>query len=130
MGGEDLAAYFAVIAAGRRLAYVPDAIVWHRHRADLDSLRDQLFGYGVGLSAYLASCIVRQPSRVIDLARRAPAGLRYLLSASSSKNVAKSVEYPATLTLLELLGVLYGPFAYARGRLRARRLRHPRPASS
>ena len=47
-GGDDLAAFFGVIAAGHRLVYQPTALVWHRHRRDLESLANQAYGYGVG----------------------------------------------------------------------------------
>ena len=52
-GGDDLAAFFGVIAAGYPPVYQPTALVWHRHRRDLDSLADQAYGYGVGLGAYV-----------------------------------------------------------------------------
>lgn len=123
MGGEDLAAFFAVVTSGRRLVYAPDAVVWHIHRRDMRSLRRQLFAYGVGLSAYLTSCLVERPQRLLDLLPRVPAGVRHLLSARSGKNIHKSSAYPRHLTLLELAGLLYGPVAYGRGLLRARRLR-------
>jgi O-antigen biosynthesis protein len=124
MGGEDLAAFFAVVSSGRQLAYAPEAIVWHIHRRDMKSLRRQLFAYGVGLSAYLTSCLVERPQRLLDLLPRVPAGVRHLLSPGSGKNVHKSRAYPKHLTLLEMAGLLYGPMAYGRGLLRARRLRH------
>jgi GT2 family glycosyltransferase len=127
MGGEDLAAFFSVVTSGRRLAYAPDAVVWHIHRRDMRSLRRQLFTYGVGLSAYLTSCLVEHPQRLLDLLPRVPAGVRHLLSPRSGKNVHKSRAYPKHLTLLELVGLLYGPIAYGRGLLRTRRLRHAPP---
>jgi O-antigen biosynthesis protein len=123
MGGEDLAAFFSVVTSGRQLAYAPAAVVWHIHRRDMRSLRRQLFTYGVGLSAYLTSCLVERPQRILDLLPRVPAGMRHLLSPGSGKNVHKSSAYPKHLTLLEMAGLLYGPMAYARGRLRAWRLR-------
>jgi glycosyltransferase involved in cell wall biosynthesis len=123
MGGEDLAAFFQVMISGRRLAYVPNALVWHIHRRDLWSLRRQLFTYGVGLSAYLTSCVAERPQRLLEFLPRVPAGMRHLLSSRSAKNVRKSETYPRHLTFLELAGVLYGPVAYARGLWRARLLR-------
>ena len=130
MGGEDLAAMFGVMISGRRLAYVPDALVWHIHRRDVPSLRRQLFTYGVGLSAYLTGCVVERPQRLFDLLPRVPAGIRHLLSSKSAKNARKSATYPTHLTLLELVGFLYGPIAYARGRVRAAHLRRSGAAKS
>src|SRR5205823_5518251 len=71
-GGDDLAAFFDVIAAGHRLVYEPTAVVRHRHRADYDSLRRQAYSYGVGLSPYLAKTLVDHPGRVLDVSARAP----------------------------------------------------------
>ena len=130
MGGEDLAALFEVMISGRRLAYVPDALVWHIHRRDVHSLRRQLFTYGVGLSAYLTGCVVERPQRFLDLLPRVPAGIRHLLSSQSAKNARKSATYPKHLTMLELVGVLYGPIAYARGRVRVAQLRRSRTTKS
>ena len=54
---------------GFALAYEPGAIVWHRHRRDLDDLRDQLYGYGTGLTAYLFKHALTRRGAV-DLSRR------------------------------------------------------------
>jgi GT2 family glycosyltransferase len=53
-GGEDLDMFLRLVLAGGRIDYVPSAIVWHRHRADIQALREQLYSYGHGLGAYLA----------------------------------------------------------------------------
>jgi GT2 family glycosyltransferase len=37
-GGDDLAAFFSVLAAGYALVYQPTALAWHHHRRDLESL--------------------------------------------------------------------------------------------
>jgi GT2 family glycosyltransferase len=121
-GGDDLAAFFDVIAAGHRLVYEPAAVVYHRHRKDYAALRAQAYGYGVGLTAYLTRLLVERPQRVADLARRAPQGLAYALGPRSPKNAKKHPEYPRELTWLERRGMVYGPFAYVRGRWERRAL--------
>lgn len=111
-GAEDLAAFFDVLAAGYSLVYQPSALLYHRHRRDYESLRQQAFSYGVGFTAYLTKLVVDRPKRLVDLAWRIPYGVAYLLSPTSRKNVRKEADYPRELTWLELKGMAYGPVAY------------------
>jgi GT2 family glycosyltransferase len=126
-GGDDLAAFFDVIAAGYAIVYEPSALVWHRHRRDYRALQNQAFTYGLGLTAYLTKIVIDRPSRArILLARLAP-GLAHGLSPSSPKNIGKRADYPAELTWRERYGMLVGPVAYARGRWQRRRLYPAQP---
>jgi GT2 family glycosyltransferase len=120
-GGEDLAALVEVLLAGWRLVYEPAAIARHFHRRQYEELRRVMLGYGSGLSAYLIRTAIRDPRRIPGIARRALRGGRFLLDPGSPKNASKLASYPTELTRLELQGVLYGPFWYARGVLAARR---------
>jgi GT2 family glycosyltransferase len=122
-GGDDLAAFFGVITAGYTLVYEPAAIVHHRHHRNYDDLRRQMYGYGVGLTAYLMKSLVDKPDLFLDVALRIPRGVVYALSPRSSKNIRKSVDYPRELTTLERKGMLWGPCAYLRSRWRTRTLR-------
>jgi GT2 family glycosyltransferase len=119
-GGDDLAAFFAVVAAGYALAYAPGAIVHHWPRRDYASLRRQAYGYGAGLSAYLTKTVADDPRRLIGLAARAPAGLVHLLSPRSPKNAATPPDYPGELRWRELAGMLGGPASYLAARRAAR----------
>ena len=122
LGGDDLAAFFEIVAAGRRLVYEPAAIVYHRHRRDYTALRAQAYGYGVGLTAYLTRLLVERPQRLGPFVGRLPDGLAHALGAGSAKNARKRAEYPRELTWLERAGMAYGPFAYMRGRWERRAL--------
>ncbi len=53
-GGEDLDIFLRIILSGGRINYLPSALVWHRHRADANTLHEQIYAYGHGLGAYLA----------------------------------------------------------------------------
>ena len=53
-GGEDLDMFLRVILAGGRICYLPSALIWHRHRADMQALGEQIYSYGYGLGAYVA----------------------------------------------------------------------------
>jgi GT2 family glycosyltransferase len=119
-GGDDLAAFFDVIAAGHRLIYEPTAIVRHRHRADYASLRRQAYGYGSGLVAYLAKTVADDPRRLLAVAARAPWALTHLLSPRSPKNAGRPPDVPAELARIERRGMAAGAVAYARSRRDAR----------
>jgi GT2 family glycosyltransferase len=114
LGGEDLDIHLRVVLAGHALAYEPSAIVWHHHHRTMRALRRQLFGYGAGLSAMLTRRVLSGPGEAAAILRRAGAGLLFLLSPASPKNHGKSVDYPRHLTLIEIAGFIWGPFALVR----------------
>jgi GT2 family glycosyltransferase len=123
--GEDLAAFIRLLWGGWQLVYQPTALVWHHHRDTYDGLRRQVYGYGVGLSACMLSCLSRRPEMIPDFLARVPPGIRYLVSPSSPKNRRRTISYPRHLAFVEMAGMAYGPIAYARARIdrraRARR---------
>jgi len=121
--GEDLALFFQTIIRGHNLVYAPDALLYHLHRRDYASLRQQMYNYGVGLMAYLTKSLLDNPLLLFDLIAKAPYGLYFTLSAGSPKNKKKSMHYPKELTRLELKGMLYGPFAYIQSRWATRNVR-------
>src|SRR5262249_54432266 len=99
--GDDLAAFFAIIKAGYRLVYEPEAIIWHRHRRNEDGMRRQAFGYGVGLGAYLTKIVADDPVALIRLIRGLPAGLAHMWGRSSARMQRLPDDYPAALIWLE-----------------------------
>lgn len=127
MGGEDIAALLDVVLAGRRLAYVAGAIVWHAHPEAIDDLFDKLESYGVGLTAHLTRVAVRHPWAAVDIARRMPAALRYFLAPGSGRNRQRSLAFPAArVRRAEVRGMIRGPLAYARATRRRPAARAPR----
>jgi len=122
-GGEDLAAFFAVLTAGFRLVYEPAAIVRHRHHRHEAELRRQLHGYGVGLTAYLTKVVLDDPRRALELLGRIPDATAFLARRQVRRGAGAS--YSRALAGTELVGMAYGPLAYIRSRLRSdRRSRH------
>jgi GT2 family glycosyltransferase len=111
-GGDDLAAFFDVIAAGHALAYEPGAIVYHQHHRTFEALHRQTFGYGAGLTAYLTKTIVDEPRRGLDMLARAPRAAHHAFSPRSAKNERLPVTTPPTLVRRERLGMLAGPALY------------------
>jgi GT2 family glycosyltransferase len=120
-GGEDLDAYLSVLHAGYRLHYSPAAIVRHESRTDMSALAQQIYSYGVGVSAMITRRVLRSPAERRAVARIVPVAVKYLLASDSPKNAKKIGPYPRRLDLYELAGLMYGPVAYLRSRSRQRR---------
>lgn len=126
-GGDDLAAFSAVVKAGFRLVYEPGAIVWHHHRRGEEGMRNQAYGYGVGLGAYLTKVVVDDPPAILHFARALPSAAVHLLSPASGKNSRLPADYPRSLRWRERLGMLAGIPAYFRSRASLRRYRKASP---
>jgi glycosyltransferase involved in cell wall biosynthesis len=122
-GGEELAVFTQVVMGGYRLVYEPASIVHHLHYREYAMLRRQVYGYGVGLTAYLTKCLFDNPLLVSVLAARVPYGLFFILNSRSAKNRKKLAHYPQELTTVERKGMFHGPVAFLRGRRQAAKLR-------
>ena len=116
MGGDDLAALHRAVATGHDLVYEPAAIVFHRHHDNLAALRRQAYGYGAGLTAYLASLVVARPSEALAIARRAVPGIGRIFQPSSTLNARRHPDYPSSLVWRERAGMAAGPLGYVRQR--------------
>jgi O-antigen biosynthesis protein len=116
LGGVDSEVLLRTVLRGRTIIYQPTSLVWHEHRSTYEGLRTQLFGYGVGLTAYLTKTMLDDPKRIGALLTRLPSGIRFALSPDSTRNNNRGDSFPPELSRLEVLGMLYGPFAYARSR--------------
>jgi cellulose synthase/poly-beta-1,6-N-acetylglucosamine synthase-like glycosyltransferase len=129
-GGDDLAAFFDVIAAGHAVAYEPGALVYHQHHRTFAALQRQTFGYGAGLTAYLTKTVLDHPARIVDMLARAPRAARHALSPQSAKNERRPSDTPASLVRRERLGMLAGPALYLWSRWDARFDRRPAPLAA
>lgn len=118
-GGEDLDWFLRTLQAGFVLAYEPSAIVWHRHRRDLDSLAEQLYGYGTGFTAYLVKHALTRRG-FTDLTRRAVRGAALMRRANTA---SQDAGIDPSLLRRERIGMLHGPVLYARARWRSSRAR-------
>ena len=87
-GGDDLYAFVRVLAAGHRLRYTPEALVWHHHRETWQDLKNQAYGYGAGLTAYLTAILVRRPALLPALLRRLPRGLAHARTITAHREGA------------------------------------------
>lgn len=116
-GGEDLAMLVELLAAGHSIGYEPSAIIQHSHRATMEDLQRQIYGYGVGFTAMLTAVILRDPRHILGLAAVIPAWLRSLRDASSAKKIRRPEGYPEGLSRTELRGLIMGPVTYMRSRI-------------
>jgi O-antigen biosynthesis protein len=113
LASEDTLALTQVLLAGYRIAYEPAALMRHDHRRDFDSLRRQLYGYGVGLTAFYLALLRRQPGVFPALLRLALPAAGYVRGARVARAAAPQ-GLPASLKGVQHRGMLAGPVAYVR----------------
>jgi glycosyltransferase involved in cell wall biosynthesis len=113
-GGEDLDMFRRILEAGGAIVYQPLAVVGHHHRADQAALRDQMYGYGIGMAAVLTKLAVT--GAAIPVVKRIPQGARHLLHPRSARNVQRPQAMPRLLVWVELAGYMIGPMVYLRSR--------------
>jgi GT2 family glycosyltransferase len=108
-GGEDFEFFVRSLRRGIRLAFEPTALAWHFHRRELTELRSQLFGYGVGMTGYLARTAA-QPGRL----RMAivVAGAAKSLVGTRTREVSEGL--PRSYAFAEFGGMLWGLGSFAR----------------
>jgi hypothetical protein len=111
-GGDDLAGFFSVLAAGHTLAYQPAAIIRHAYRRDAEGLRTLMFDYGAGLGAFLTKIVVDRPGLLPDIAWRVPFGAAHALRLRSSGRDGSADGLAAGLAARERFGMLAGPVGY------------------
>jgi GT2 family glycosyltransferase len=125
---EETWAFSQAILRGGRIVYEPRALCWHEHRKDGDALRDQIFGYGLGLGAVLTKALTHDPRFCVTAARSLQIELagqwrRHVLTSACPANAnRRPIERPDELLRARRDGVVRGPLRYAAGVLRARRL--------
>jgi GT2 family glycosyltransferase len=122
-GGEDLAVQMSVVLGGKHLVYEPRAMIWHHHRASEQEWTRQLFWYGAGLSATMTRRMLTSPRDFLGILRRLPVAAKHAVAKDSTRNAARSSDYPRKLVLVELLGMLVGPWALVRSIAWRRRVR-------
>ncbi len=131
-GGEDLAAFIALLWQGGRIGYEPGAVVYHRHRRGYDDLRRQMRGNGVGFTAMLTALVVNDTAHAIGVVSQLPLAVgrlgrqaTYRLArgrrpAAGRPSAQPVASYPRTLALDELRGYPQGPVRYIQSRREAR----------
>lgn len=116
--GGDHDMFTRILAAGYRIIYEPTALNWHRHRREWPELQRALYGYGVGVYAYITRHFLNGEWRAPLLALQ---WLRSQLPALLGSLAGRPGRMPSDLAIAELRGCLAGPGAYLRSRRRLRK---------
>ncbi|MET3951678.1 glycosyltransferase [Arthrobacter sp. UYEF36] len=120
-GGEDIDMFTRVILGGHSLVVQPSAIVWHRHRAELEDLIIQARGYGKGLGSWLTKILLDPHTARLAIARSPQGALHFLRNARNHSLGQSAVEAAAPVPRdprvakalrTELLSVARGPLNY------------------
>jgi GT2 family glycosyltransferase len=113
--GGDQEYFYRALSRGYRIAYDPRAIVWHKHRRDWESLRNTIYGYGVGVFAWWTSALINE--RETTLLWRAPKWfIQYHVRNLMRALFGRPHHHPLDLAWAEFRGALYGPFSYFKAR--------------
>jgi len=123
--GEDLDMFLRIVLAGRAIAYEPSAVIWHIHRSDPEALARQVYGYGLGLAAYLVKRFL-DPSTRWQVLKGVPMGTRHMVHllyrARRARPSVPQSPSNAAYRRAELRGMIAGPLAYWRSRRSERTL--------
>lgn len=123
---EETWAFAKAILRGGRIVYEPRALCWHEHRREGDALRDQIFGYGLGLGAVLAKALATDPRFYATAVRSLGIVLEQQWAKRASTNGATAqgtvISRSDELLRARRDGVLRGPLRYATGVVRSRRM--------
>jgi len=107
--GEDIYLFYKVLKAGYSMIYEARAQVWHKHRRDFPALRRQIYNYSKGFVSYQLTTLLR------DGDRRSLFNVFVYLPLYHLKRCYYSlrgwIDYPISLTLLEVTGNLAGPWS-------------------
>jgi len=125
MGGEDTLALTELMLSGTKIVYNPRAITRHYHRVDEESLHKQLYGYGLGLTAFYTALVMNHPTVLPGLLGLVPRALRDLHSPTSVRNSGIREAFPPMLLRANRRGMLLGPKAYLERRLQLKHSYRP-----
>lgn len=113
-GAEDIDIHHRITRACFSMAYVPEALRYHRHRRDLEGLKMQLNGYGKAYLALLTKCLILEPDLRLRILKRM---LGYCFVGIPKRAVLGMLGrrgLPARFVIAEGMGALQGPWAYLR----------------
>ncbi|MGE5846426.1 MAG: glycosyltransferase [Ignavibacteria bacterium] len=106
---EDTYLFYKILKAGYSIYYQPAAYVFHKHRKKTIEFYKQIFNYSKGHVAYNLLTFFN------DKDKRGLVRIFYELPLSHLLNIKrrllKQSNYPLSLTIIEILGNLLGPFA-------------------
>jgi O-antigen biosynthesis protein len=122
---EETCAFGRAILTGGIIVYEPRALCWHEHRKDGGALYQQIFGYGTGLGAVITKALITDPRFYISAARSLGIALKIQWRqhrSNTQPNNSAAMSRPNELLRARRQGIVRGPFRYAAGVRRSRRL--------
>lgn len=117
--GTDTEMFARILRAGYRIAYEPEALVWHRHRQDWDVMLRRLWEYGSGTCArWTRELLLHGDSGGFVL------GLYWVTQFIIPQIIMSLLRRPGSIPLalqIELLrGMIRGPLGYLEARRKLR----------
>ena len=112
--GGDTDMFARILEHGEQICYTPEALVWHRHRRSDAELQECVYGYGVGLYAFLTKRIIERQDW-----HAAIVGIRWFWGPILKAGLRALSGRPTVglrLLLHEARGALQGPEAYFQAR--------------
>jgi glycosyltransferase involved in cell wall biosynthesis len=116
-GAEDTLAFSQLLLLKHTVVYQPSALTKHFHRRTLAELEKQMYGYGVGLTAFYVALLRWNWRLIFPLARLVPRALRDMLDRQNS-SITEGIppDFPTRLLRLKRRGMFLGPAAYLKAR--------------
>jgi hypothetical protein len=113
--GDDHEFLYRALARGWKVVFDPEAIVWHKHRRDWDSLKSTIYTYGKGVYAWWTrALLIEKEITVFWYATKWFLGfqVRNLLRSA----IGIPTDYSFDLASAEFRGALAGPLGYLKAR--------------
>jgi hypothetical protein len=101
-----------MLCTGGTVVYQPTAVTLHFHRESVEELKVQMYGYGIGLTAFYTSLIVKRPIRILQLFGLLPLVYRDLFSGESLRSGGLPSDFPSELLREKRRGMLRGVTSY------------------
>lgn len=123
--GGDTEMFSRILIRGYRIVYEPGALNWHRHRRTREEVRKTLFGYGVGVYAFLTRSVIREGE--FTAPKIAWNWFRYQQFRALARSLLRRPgAIPLDFLVAELCGCAWGPWAYliSSRRERSKRIRN------
>jgi glycosyltransferase involved in cell wall biosynthesis len=114
--GGDTHAFYIVLAKGYQVVYTPDALVWHVHRRNYESLKSLLYSYSLGGMAHLTRCWMRYRDAGVWKVAWSWLKVGHLKPLYRALRKRKNT-LPLDLILPQLAGFFAGPRAYLKAKL-------------
>jgi cellulose synthase/poly-beta-1,6-N-acetylglucosamine synthase-like glycosyltransferase len=116
MSNEDTRIFTDLLLAGGTVVYQPTAVTRHYHRRSLPELQAQMLGYGVGLTAFYASLVLKSPRLFPKLLALVPTAYRDMFGRDGLQSSGLPSDFPAELLRTKRRGMFIGPVSYLRAK--------------